>query len=288
MNGARPNRILPCLLDRLIDRFPSQSREAEWFDLRLISVADGAEIPVSGNRLVVVARNLADETLHLRVFDRKGQTATDKSESDLRTKSSEVSALKNVLAPLWQRERLTDNEHDEILNSVTLITGQPQPEGGYLLSGEEYYQSVSRDLRWLFSTGAPPEVQPKEGLVPPSDYYLDPSAYAQALDGAEEKPMGQWTDLRRFPLAARSVIAYGMRQVVTRPGPWKDHLRREIERILRAFEPRIRAESVTVSATPNRQYVHIMVTGELLTFPDHRAFELRATIDRESGEIVTT
>lgn len=165
---------------------------------------------------------------------------------------------------------------------------QPKdPEGAYSISIEEYRRSVARDLRWLLGTCAPPEVQPEDGFVPPSDYYIDPLSFARAPETASRGHRSRWTDLRRFPRAARSVIAYGLRQTIGRSGPWEDRLRPEIERILLAFEPRIMAQSISVTVTPERQYLHMTIGGLLLAFPTSKDFLLRARIDRESSELLT-
>jgi predicted component of type VI protein secretion system len=84
---------------------------------------------------------------------------------------------------------------------------------------------------------------------------------------------------------ARSVIAYGLRQVVCRRGPWEERFKSEILRVLLAFEPRIVAESISVSALSEQEYLHVTIAGQLLAFPINKDFELRARIDRESGEI---
>jgi len=94
------------------------------YDVRLMSVDDLSGMPGSGTRLVVVARNRTDDTLHFRIFDREGRMALNKSDTDFPGKSSESEALKGQLASMWAQQSLTGEQQRAILDAVTSISGQ--------------------------------------------------------------------------------------------------------------------------------------------------------------------
>lgn len=124
---------------------PSQRSRA---DLRLLSVADLSGMPEPRGRLVVIARNVTDDTLHFRVFDREEHAVLDNPEADFPDKSREIAALKDLLAPLWELETLSEEQQDAILGAVASITGESQRFPPELSSyGDQEMNSIGAILK---------------------------------------------------------------------------------------------------------------------------------------------
>ncbi|MCB1129164.1 MAG: hypothetical protein KDM81_21880, partial [Verrucomicrobiae bacterium] len=70
------------------------------------------------------ARNVTDDTLHFKVFDRDVHVVVNNPETDFPEKTGEIAALKTLLAPLWERETLSDEQQDAVLAAVASITGE--------------------------------------------------------------------------------------------------------------------------------------------------------------------
>lgn len=90
------------------------------YDLKLISVDDMSSIPVTGTKLVIVAKHV--NTLHIRVFDDAGAKVIDKSETDFPDKSAVIENLKTILSGLWDRDKITIDQHRTIFDAVRSIT----------------------------------------------------------------------------------------------------------------------------------------------------------------------
>ncbi|MCB1127266.1 MAG: hypothetical protein KDM81_12265, partial [Verrucomicrobiae bacterium] len=97
----------------------------EGFDLLLMTVDDLAAVPDSGNRLAVIVRNRADDTLHFRVFDLMGQAVVDNPESDFPDKPGEIAGLKSLLSPLWGQETPTPDQQKAVIDAVDSVVGLP-------------------------------------------------------------------------------------------------------------------------------------------------------------------
>ncbi|MCP5523111.1 MAG: exo-alpha-sialidase [Verrucomicrobiales bacterium] len=109
--------------------FPPLYPGPRRYNLSLESVTDPSEIPISGTRLVVVALDTTDDTLHFRVFDENGDIVLDNSEDAFSDKSSEIAALETLLAPLWDEQTSTWDtptceQEGAVINTVRSITGQ--------------------------------------------------------------------------------------------------------------------------------------------------------------------
>ena len=96
--------------------------EIAGFDLRLLSASDLPDIPTAGTRLVVIARNLPDDTLTFRVFNAEGRTVVNASETAFPHKTHELAELKDRLNCLWEQETLPVAQKTRILESIASIT----------------------------------------------------------------------------------------------------------------------------------------------------------------------
>ena len=90
------------------------------YDLRLMSVSATTELVNEGHRLVIVA--FVGANLHIRIFDTSGEKAVDKAESEL-VAGDTLTALKQRLTPFPGEASLSRQEKQEIIDSVTSITG---------------------------------------------------------------------------------------------------------------------------------------------------------------------
>ncbi|MCP5523173.1 MAG: putative Na+/H+ antiporter [Verrucomicrobiales bacterium] len=123
-----PAVVLLTVITRAADSHGGQdaapTAEPPGAELRLLSVAEISEIPAPHDRLVVVARSVTDDTLHFKVFDRDVHVVVNNPETDFPEKTGEIAALKTLLAPLWEREALSDEQQDAVLAAVASITGE--------------------------------------------------------------------------------------------------------------------------------------------------------------------
>jgi len=94
------------------------------FDLRLMSIGDLSEIPEIGLGLLIITKNVRDDTLHFRAFNSAGERVLEISETQIPKKSTEkIKALKEFLAELWDRGSLTADQQTSIKKAVTSIIG---------------------------------------------------------------------------------------------------------------------------------------------------------------------
>jgi hypothetical protein len=95
------------------------------YDLRLISVNEGSQIPEQGKDLMIVAQT--NQKLRFCIFDKEGNIAVDKSEEDLLKRVfppiqiEAFSDLKKELGGLWNQENLAEAAKQKIIAAVTSI-----------------------------------------------------------------------------------------------------------------------------------------------------------------------
>jgi hypothetical protein len=93
------------------------------FDLRLMSWGDGADVPTSGNNLVIIGAD-NNGLLHIRIFDRSGNRVTDTDETELpTTQAGAILTLKQQLPGLLPPHVLTSAEKSLVISEATSIVG---------------------------------------------------------------------------------------------------------------------------------------------------------------------
>lgn len=136
------------------------------YDLLEISVDNPSEIPETGTRLVILARNPTDDTLHFRIFNDAGTTIVDRTESEYPEASREIASVKSVLARLWDPNVQSDFV-SSILELVASITGHSAVNGDrriYNISRMNNTDSATQNLAYDGSSitwlrgGTAPEV----------------------------------------------------------------------------------------------------------------------------------
>lgn len=142
-------------------------------------------------------------------------------------------------------DRLTDEE-----------PGKPEESRAQrVVSHQKYRRGVLRDLEWLFNAQA----------------YL-------RLEGAES------FELRDYPEAFRSVLNYGIRQLVGLMAPDMERLQEELGEAIRVFEPRLSARNLVIRADMERNLVTFEMQGELWANPLPEHLHLKTTLDLETGQ----
>lgn len=101
----------------------------ERFDLHLVSLRDTSGMPASARGLVVI-RQLKDDTLYFRIFDRSQRVVVDTEEAAFADKAPALEALKAQLASSWNQDTISPRNKDAILDAVTFITDQPTTAPG--------------------------------------------------------------------------------------------------------------------------------------------------------------
>ena len=104
------------------------------YDVRLLKLDTAADLPTTGNRLIVVA-DVADE-LHFQIYDPAGQRVITLAESELPGKTTEIADLESRLSSLWATTNLLNSDKQMIAGKVSAI--------------------VSHDLTRKVSTGLSP------------------------------------------------------------------------------------------------------------------------------------
>jgi RNA polymerase sigma factor (sigma-70 family) len=113
------------------------------FDLRVMSWGDGTEVPTSGNKLVIVGTD-ANNRLHIRIFDQKGNRVTDTDETQLAPAQAQaVLAVKRQLPGLLPPGVMTDAEQAQVLKEVASVSGQAQ------IRKFEYHPAKGKFRHWL-------------------------------------------------------------------------------------------------------------------------------------------
>lgn len=142
-------------------------------------------------------------------------------------------------------DRLTDDEP----------ASREETRAQRLISHQKYRRGVLRDLEWIFNAQA----------------YL-------RLEGSEP------FDLKDYPHAFRSVLNYGIRQLVGLAAPDMERLQEELSEALRVFEPRLSPRNLVIRADMERNLVSFEVQGELWANPLPEQLHLKTTLDLETGQ----
>jgi hypothetical protein len=123
----------------------------QGFDLRLMSVVNGASlIPADGRNLVVVAA--VDQVLHFRIFDNDGKMVVDTDEKRLTERVRPIEDLRDQLKSLWPPHELTESETRRVIAAITSIVRQSP--GRTILDAAFRYHHVTVRLLHLI-TGLP-------------------------------------------------------------------------------------------------------------------------------------
>ena len=91
------------------------------YDLRLMRVANKADLPLEGESLVVVAEIAG--VLHFRIFDAAGAQVIDTDESELAGKSTELTELRGRLSGLWATTNLLNSDKRTVVSVASGIVG---------------------------------------------------------------------------------------------------------------------------------------------------------------------
>jgi type VI secretion system protein ImpF len=158
------------------------------------------------------------------------------------------------MADLTPQERLQPCLLDRLTDEEP--TQRAESRDKRVVSLQRYRQAVLRDLSWLLSTAshAPGE------------------------------------DIRDFKEVETSVINYGIRDVkgMTMAGMSVGELEKELTRTVKAFEPRILADTLQVKAVVDEEaYGHhaleFAVKGQLWANPIPEALYLKTSVDIDTG-----
>ena len=96
---------------------------SQEYDLRLVSVDDVRQMPDTGRRLFIVAKNTVENTLHFRIFDGAGTRVLDESENNFSDKATEIQNLKTDLPSFQDQGQLTSAQKGTLIERLTSITG---------------------------------------------------------------------------------------------------------------------------------------------------------------------
>jgi len=145
-----------------------------------------------------------------------------------------------------------------------LTNDEPGPSGGNrdrrFVSLSRYREEVKQHLEWLLNSRA--------------------RAERERFD--------------EFPLASRSVLNYGIRDLcgLTASGVSPEEIEREIREAIRIFEPRIACHSVSVRAVGDGEgdgvhnnCLYIEIEGELWAQPVPESLLVRTEVDLETGRV---
>ena len=156
---------------------------------------------------------------------------------------------------------LRDSLQPALLDRLTDQHPERKTEGRdeRVISRAQLRASVLRDLSWLFNT----------------------------------TNLSAELDLTRHPLVARSTVNYGLTPLSGRPVSNLDltALERLLKEAILAFEPRILAPSLTVTALPvgdaltHHNILSFEIAGELWGQPYPLELLIRTEMDLESGEV---
>jgi type VI secretion system protein ImpF len=142
-------------------------------------------------------------------------------------------------------DRLTDDEPGN----------REESRAQRVVSHQKYRRGVLRDLEWLFNAQA----------------YL-------RLEGSESY------ELKDYPEAFRSVVNYGIRQLVGLAAPDMERLQQELGEALHVFEPRLSARDLVIRADMERNLVTFEIQGELWANPLPEHLHLKTSLDLETGQ----
>jgi predicted component of type VI protein secretion system len=147
-------------------------------------------------------------------------------------------------------DRLTSPKDD-------YLTGgrRPAHEADYGgLREKAYRDTLLRDLRWLFNATSP-------------------------LNFAD-------SDLRRkYPNAFSSILGYGLRGVLGRMVRDPAEIERQIADALKAFEPRLRVDGMSLKLSRDGQLIEIEIKGLLLTQNAKRHLWIRTDLETLESKV---
>ena len=89
------------------------------YDLRLVRATSLDDLPIEGERLVVVAEIAG--VLYFRIFDAAGAQVIDTDESELAGKTSELTELRSRLSTLWATTNLLNSDKRTVVDSASAI-----------------------------------------------------------------------------------------------------------------------------------------------------------------------
>lgn len=142
-------------------------------------------------------------------------------------------------------DRLTDEEPGK----------QEESRSQRVISHQKYRRGVLRDLEWLFNSQA----------------YL-------RQEGLEA------FQLKDYPEAYRSVLNYGIRQLVGLTAPDMERLQEELGEAIQTFEPRMTSRNLVIRADMDRNLVTFELHGELWANPLPEQLHVKTTVDLETGQ----
>lgn len=134
------------------------------------------------------------------------------------------------------------------------------------VSLKQYKQGVRRDLEWLFNSRANIS-QENIAYVP----FSRPERAKRNLN------------ISKFPLAEKSVINFGARQLCGLIAPDMDQLQTQMNRVIEAFEPRILGHSLSFVATMDRQLLAFNLSAELWAGEVPEQLRMKTELDLELG-----
>jgi WD40 repeat protein len=94
----------------------------QGYDLRLMRWGDGAEVPTSGESLVLIGTD-DDGALHIRIFDAEGRRSHDTDETRLPDQAAAIASLKGRVRGLLPPPRLTDANKAQVIAVAASIVG---------------------------------------------------------------------------------------------------------------------------------------------------------------------
>jgi type VI secretion system protein ImpF len=126
-----------------------------------------------------------------------------------------------------------------------------------VISLQRYKRGVLRDLEWLLNSSAH---LPVEGQTQ--------------------------VELADYPEAYRSVLNFGTRQLCGLLAPNTAELERQLLEVIQYFEPRILRNSLTVTATMNRQAIGFEIQGEIWANPIPEHLFIKTKMDLETSHFI--
>lgn len=172
-----------------------------------------------------------------------------------------------------EAEPALDDLHRRELRDLLAMTERQRflQERGIVVTPEVLREAVRRDLEALFNV----ERFESEPLLTDAERASVPSPAALIAD---------------FPQVRRSVVNFGVPAFSGRRAKDfdSDRLSRELRRIVAAYEPRLRSDSIVVRVvTGDRTGLRIEVEGVLMLAPVPERMHLSTTIDLDNGRAAT-
>ena len=188
--------------------FPDYGSIIPWKP-RMADFPNATAIPRTGINEVIVARitnGVDNSSLHFRVFDGAEKMVLDFAAEDLESRSAELAELRVYLEPLWDKDKLSENQESEFLDhALVFLSDQIKiiPQSAAAIESERTMRKLNKmDVR-LMKT-----VDEKYG---PLDWRLpETHAIYWAMDGMRKAHAPSVLPLRR--------IIYQSMQLASRRG----------------------------------------------------------------------